>query len=235
MKVLVTVAAVTAMTLSGCGGTANQRTNHHNDTSSDTSSPPAASRTYSGTASVGDLLTLNIETTAISYTNLSNSDNGTATYNIGSDGVYMIDDLTGDPVAACEVPVYALLIEAKRTGLDHSSPSLITAVAQSTISLDTWKNHQYNYMQFRASSGGMEVGSVSMDAQGNAAANAPHLYDGSSAKPAAPYYGMFTFRVAAAVLPRTPSLPSLREPCCSRSSLPFPMPVPAAGTCMELV
>jgi hypothetical protein len=41
-------------------------------------------------------------------------------------------------------------------------------VEAGSISLDTFKSHNYNYIQFRTSSGGMDVGSVSIDAQGNA-------------------------------------------------------------------
>ena len=36
-----------------------------------------------------------------------------------------------------------------------------------SISLATWAGHDYNYMQFRTSSGGVEVGSVRIDSQGD--------------------------------------------------------------------
>src|SRR5213595_1550583 len=45
--------------------------------------------------------------------------------------------------------------------------ALITAVDKGTISTATWAGHGYNYMQFRTSSGGVEVGSAIVDAQGN--------------------------------------------------------------------
>jgi hypothetical protein len=46
------------------------------------------------------------------------------------------------------------------------TPALITAVESGSISMSTFETHAYNYMQFRTAAGGLEVGSVAIDAQG---------------------------------------------------------------------
>jgi hypothetical protein len=56
-------------------------------------------------------------------------------------------------------------LQAAKAGPNHDTLALVTAVPKSTISIATWANHDYNYMQFRTSSGGVEVGSISLDAQ----------------------------------------------------------------------
>lgn len=131
--------------------------------------PTPSVRTYNGTASVGDFLSISIDSSAhtITYTNHSNSDTGTISYTSNADGTYALADPTGNFVAAYEVPSYALLVQATKTGPNHATPALITAVATGTISSSTWANSSFNYMQFRTAAGGLEVGSVSMDANGS--------------------------------------------------------------------
>jgi hypothetical protein len=140
--------------------------------SSVTSTPPATSsakRSYNATASVGDFLTITLDPVALTltYTNLSNGDSGTIPYQVNTDGTYQLNDPNHNLVAAYEVPNYALLVQAAKAGPNHDTPALITAVQQGKISLATWAGHQFNYMQFRTSSGGIEAGSVNIDAQGN--------------------------------------------------------------------
>jgi len=86
---------------------------------------------------------------------------------VNSDGTYALNDPTGNLIAAYEVPNYALLLQATKTGPNHDALALVTAVDKGTISTGTWAGHGYNYMQFRTSSGGVEVGSAIVDAQGN--------------------------------------------------------------------
>ena len=128
-----------------------------------------STRSYSGTASVGDFMNITVDTAAltISYTNLSNGDTSTVPYTVNSDGTYALNDPAANLVAAYEIPGYAMLLEAQKAGSDHATPALITAVAQGQITLATFENHAYNYMQFRTSSGGMEAGSAILDAQGH--------------------------------------------------------------------
>ena len=78
-----------------------------------------------------------------------------------------MNDLTGNLIAAYEVPNYALLVQATKTGANHDALALVTAVDKGTISMATWAGHGFNSMQFRTSSGGLEVGSAILDAQGN--------------------------------------------------------------------
>jgi len=127
-----------------------------------------ASRTYHGTASVGDFMTITIDSNAhtIAYTDISNGDSGTVPYIVNSDGTYTLNDPKRNLVTAYEVPSYALLIQAAKTGPNLNTPSLITAVDSGQISMSTWAGHSYNYMQFHTAAGGLEVGSANISAQG---------------------------------------------------------------------
>ena len=133
------------------------------------SSSPNPSRSYTGTASVGDFLTIELDASSqtLTYHDLSNGDQGTVPYQVNRDGTYSLSDPSGNLVAAYEVPQYALLVQARKAGHNHDQPALITAVQTGQISLATWAGHDFNYMQFRTSSGGMEVGSVSISSQGD--------------------------------------------------------------------
>ena len=133
------------------------------------SSSSSAARAYSGTASVGDFLSITLDPTAqtITYTNYSNGDSGVVPYTLNSDGTYTLNDPTGNLIAAYEVPNYGLLIQAAKAGPNHATPALITAIQQAPISISSMAGHQYNYMQFRTTAGGLEVGSVATDSQGN--------------------------------------------------------------------
>ncbi|HEV3155753.1 MAG TPA: hypothetical protein VGZ00_00220 [Candidatus Baltobacteraceae bacterium] len=126
--------------------------------------PTSVQRSYNGTASVGDFLTIIVDSAAhtISYVNRSNSDSGTVPYTVNSDGTYSLNDPTGNLVTAYEIPNYAMIIQATKTGPTHNTVSLVTAVESGQISMATWSGHTYNYMQFRTAAGGLEVGSVSV-------------------------------------------------------------------------
>jgi hypothetical protein len=126
-------------------------------------------RSYNGSASVGDFLAITLDPVALTltYTNLSNGDVGVVPYTVNADGAYTLNDPNHNLLAAYEVPDYALLVQSAKAGPNHDALALITAVQKSTISKATWAGHDFNYMQFRTSSGGMEVGSVSLDAQAN--------------------------------------------------------------------
>jgi hypothetical protein len=158
MRMCKVVLSLTLLLLIGCSST--------------TSTPPAATvaRAYNGTASVGDFLTITLDPTAqtISYTDISNGETGVVPYTVNSDGTYTLNDPEGNLIAAYEVPNYALLIQAAKTGPTEDAPALITAVESGAISPATFEGHAYNYMQFRTASGGVDVGSVNITSQGAA-------------------------------------------------------------------
>jgi hypothetical protein len=147
---------LTLLGLAGCNST--------------TSTTPAAvvARAYNGTASVGDFLTITLDPTAqtISYTDISNGETGVVPYTVNSDGTYTLNDPEGNLIAAYEVPNCALLIQAAKTGPTEDAPALITAVESGQISAATFEGNAYNFMQFRTAAGGLNVGSVSINAQG---------------------------------------------------------------------
>jgi hypothetical protein len=128
-----------------------------------------AVRTYSGTASVGDFLSISLDSNAhtLSYTNYTNHDSGTIPYTENTDGTYTLNDPHSNLLSAYEVPNYGMVVEAAKAGINHDTPALITAVRQVSISLADLEGRQFNYMQFRTSGGGLEAGSVTLDTNGN--------------------------------------------------------------------
>ncbi|MGB7584473.1 MAG: hypothetical protein WBM11_06480 [Terriglobales bacterium] len=157
MRLRKVVLLLTLLSLAGC--------------STNTSTAPTSSavvRAYNGTASVGDFLTITLDSTAktISYTDISNGETGVVPYTVNADGTYTLNDSEGNLIAAYEVPNYALLIQAAKTGPTEDAPALITAVESGQISAATFESHAYNFMQFRTAAGGLNVGSVNINAQG---------------------------------------------------------------------
>ena len=154
--------------------------------------PPATARTYHGTASVGDFMTITIDSTAqtISYNDASNGDSGTVPYTVNTDDTYALADPKGNLVAAYEVPNYVLLIQASKTGPNMDTPALITAVESGSISMSTFETHAYNYMQFRTAAGGLEVGSVAISTQGIGSISAfwPYGYYNSGNQSGSPFH-----------------------------------------------
>lgn len=126
-------------------------------------------RTYNGTASVGDFLTISIDssTLTITYKNYTNGETGTVPYTVNSDGTYAITDPNGNLLSAYEVPGTALMVEAANAGVLRDSKALITAVESAPATINTFAGRNFNYIQFRTSSGGIEIGTVSVDASGN--------------------------------------------------------------------
>jgi hypothetical protein len=139
-------------------------------------------RSYNGSASVGDFLSITLDPVALTltYKNISNGDTGVVPYTVNSDGTYTLNDPNHNLVAAYEVPNYALLVQAAKTGPNHDALALITAVQTGSISINTWAGHDYNYMQFRTAAGGVETGSISLDAQGDISLTSYSPYDAAS-------------------------------------------------------
>ncbi len=143
MKIGLAILLITAVLLLSCSS----------NSPSSVASP--ASRVYHGTASVGDFLTITVNSSAqtIAYNDLSNNTSGTVPYTVNSDGTYTLNDPTGNLLAAYEVPNYALLIQAAKTGPNANTPALVTAVESGQISMSTFEGQAYNYMQFRTAWG----------------------------------------------------------------------------------
>lgn len=131
--------------------------------------PQSAVRAYNGTASVGDFLTISINAMAltITYKNYTNGDSGTVPYTVNSDGTYTITDPNGNLLAAYEVPGTALMVETAKSGPQHDTAALITAIESKPAAISSFAGRSFNYLQFRTASGGVELGTVTIDAQGN--------------------------------------------------------------------
>jgi hypothetical protein len=155
-----------ALLLTGCQGLAKIPAS---STSTQTTGTAAAIRSYNGTASVGDFVTISIDSTAgtITYHDVSNGEQGTVSYAVNADGTYSINDPQGNVLAAYEVPGFVMLVEAVKAGPNQNTPALITAVESAPASILNFAGQNFNYLQFRTAAGGIEIGSVSVDSQGN--------------------------------------------------------------------
>jgi len=131
--------------------------------------PQSAVRSYNATASVGDFLTISIDSSAqtITYRNYTNGETGTVPYTVNADGTYTISDPDGNLLSAYEVPGTALVVEAANAGPGHDTAALITAIETAPASINSFAGEDFNYVQFRTSTGGIEIGTVTVDAQGN--------------------------------------------------------------------
>ncbi len=134
---------------------------------------PATSHTYSGTASVGDFLTVSLDSVAhtMHYKNTTNGQDYSVGYTVASDGTYTFADPSGNLVTGYESPGFAMVIEANLAGPNADTPALITAIESATVTSEVFQNKDYNYMQFRTNSGGIEVGHVTCDGSGNISPN----------------------------------------------------------------
>jgi hypothetical protein len=131
--------------------------------------PPNTVRNYNGTAAVGDFLTISIDSQAqtITYDNRTNGETGTVPYTVNADGSYSIADPQGNLLAAYEVPGDIMAIEAANAGPNKDSVALITAIESVPVTVQDFEGHSLNYTQFRTNNGGVEIGTGSMDSNGN--------------------------------------------------------------------
>jgi hypothetical protein len=148
---------VAALLLAGCNSASNTATSQ------------SAVRSYNGTASVGDFVTISINSTAqtITYKNFTNGETGTVPYTVNSDGTYTITDPNGNLLSAYEVPGFVLMVEAANAGPNKNTMALVTAVESVPATINTFAGQNFNYLQFRTAAGGTEVGTITIDGQGD--------------------------------------------------------------------
>jgi len=144
-----------------------------------------ALRAYNGSASVGDFLSISLDPAALTltYKNISNGDTGVVPYTVNADGTYTLNDPQHNLLAAYEVPNYALLVQAAKSGPNHDALALIMAVQSGSISMNTWEGHDYNTMQFRTAAGGVEAGSVTIDSHANVSVSSYWPYGETQGSP----------------------------------------------------
>jgi uncharacterized protein YjdB len=130
---------------------------------------PAATRSYSGTASVGDFLTISISQSqnTITYTDTSNGATGTATYMTDFNGNTTLNDPAGHLLSLSEVPGYGIVALMNNAGPNQDQLALVTSVTQQSVTLSSFENHNYNMMEFRTQGGGVGIASVGIDGSGN--------------------------------------------------------------------
>jgi hypothetical protein len=160
MKIAILGLVLVSCLLSGCG-----------TTPSAVAPVQPAVRSYNGTASVGDFLTISINSTAltITYKNYTNGETGTVPYTVNANGTYTINDPSGNLLAAYEVPGFVMMIQTAKSGPNEDTPALITAIESVPATINTFAGQGFNYLQFRTANGGTEIGTITIDAQGNIA------------------------------------------------------------------
>lgn len=138
-------------------------------TTTTTTTPASTVRNYNGTASVGDFLTIAVDSSAhtIAYVNHTNGETGTVPYTVNADGGYTISDPQGNLLAAYEVPGSVMVIQAANAGPNKDTAALITAVNSVPVTLESFAGQHSNMVQFRTRDGGVEVGTVTIDGAGN--------------------------------------------------------------------
>ncbi len=132
-------------------------------TNNDAPAAPTA-HDYKGTASVGDFITFHFDSAAhsMSYVNVTNGLSGSGTYTVNADGSYTISESSGCFTEALEISGYALVLRGVKTGPTRDTVSLVTSIDSQVNTVAGVANKNYNYMQFRTNSGGLEIGHVSM-------------------------------------------------------------------------
>lgn len=138
-------------------------------TSPKTIVPTNSVRSYNGTASVGDFVTISLDPSAqtIAYKNYTNGETGSVPYTVNADGTYSITDPQGNLLSAYEVPGTVMMVEAANAGPNRDTVALITAIETAPASINTFAGRNFNYIQFRTTTGGIEIGTVTVDASGN--------------------------------------------------------------------
>ena len=137
--------------------------------SSKLSPPQSTVRSYNGTASVGDFVTISIDSSAqtITYQNYTNNETGTVPYGVKDDGSYTITDPNGNLLSAYEVPGFVMVVEAANAGPNRDTDALLTAVDSAPAAISDFAGQSFNMMQFRTRDGGVEAGTVTIESSGN--------------------------------------------------------------------
>jgi hypothetical protein len=164
MRLTIITAGIMALFVSGCASSGSKA-----PITAPVPPNPQAVRSYNGSASVGDFLTMTLDPNnkTITYSNVSTGESGTVSYDVLDNGTYAISDPNGKFISAYEVPNYGLFLDANQFGPNHNTKALITAVASTPITIADAFNQSFNYIEFGTSQGGIQIGSTGMDSQGN--------------------------------------------------------------------
>lgn len=122
-------------------------------------------RNYSGTASVGDFLSIVIDPNknTLTYTNLTNDATGTASYVVNADGSATINDPDGHLLSVSEVPGYGIVALMDNAGSTGDQLALVTSTIQQNVTAASFANQNYNIFEFRTRGGGVGISSISID------------------------------------------------------------------------
>ncbi len=129
---------------------------------------------YKAAATVGDFLalTVNHDTNEIEYVNVSNGDEGTVSFTVLPDGGLEVTDPNGDLVLCYEMPGVAIACQGEELGTGTGEPALLLGVLdEPLVQTDLQGLGGVGFMQFRTQEGGIEIGHITFDEEGNASGN----------------------------------------------------------------
>jgi hypothetical protein len=131
--------------------------------------PQQTRNTYNATASVGDFLIITIDSVAktIDYDNRTTQETGTVSYTVAADGSYLITDPDGKLITAYEIPGLALVMQGEHFGPNGDEKTLIVALQKAILTKADLAGKEFNFLQFRTTEGGMEMGSAEGAADGS--------------------------------------------------------------------
>lgn len=125
-------------------------------------------RRYSGSASVGDFLSITVDPNqgTLTYNNLSNSQTGTVSW-VANSGGATLSDPSGHVLAVSEVPNFGFVAIVNNAGPTADQLALVTSVVQQNIQASDFFGAGINAMQFRTRGGGVGISSLSVDNTGS--------------------------------------------------------------------
>jgi parallel beta-helix repeat protein len=183
-----TVGTSTALAPSAPGVTTGALT----DSNSSTASP----RIYTASASVGDFLRITVDPQSqiLMFSDVSNNATETVSYRMEADGRAVLTDPLGHVLAVCEHPNDMMVALVDNAGPNHDQMALVTATQAQDVTASTFAGASYNIFQFRATNGGVAIGSLAIDNDGQVTGTkyAPYkAIDGSTY----PGFTRFTFQL----------------------------------------
>jgi hypothetical protein len=124
---------------------------------------------YTGSASAGDMWEIQLNRTAktLTYTNLANDSTGIVPYTENVDGTLEFEDPDNNLIRGLEVKDYFIMLQVNKAGASGNTKALVLGLSPQQVEVsDLFVERSMNYMQFRTSSGGVEIGFVTTSNDG---------------------------------------------------------------------
>ena len=175
----------------GCGGGANStvKTSAAPPSSAlgastgalvDSTPSEVSPRIYMGSASVGGLfrITVDPQSQALTFSDVSTNTAETVSYVMAADGSATLTDQSGHVSAVYENPDGMMVALVDNAGPNHDQIALITATQAQDVAGSTFAGKSYNSIRFKATNGGVAIGSLAIDNNGEVTGTEYATYPG---------------------------------------------------------